>query len=126
MSKSYIGAGGEKMTDCIFCKIVAKELPADIVYEDEQIIAFRDVKPVAPVHILVIPKRHIESLQTTDSTDDQLLGALMGVARQVAKEQNLAGYRVATNIGKEGGQVVKHLHLHVIGGRPLSDLPALG
>lgn len=114
------------MTDCIFCKIVAKELPADIVYEDEQIIAFRDVKPVAPVHILVIPKRHIESLQTTDSTDDQLLGALMGVARQVAKEQNLAGYRVATNIGKEGGQVVKHLHLHVIGGRPLSDLPALG
>lgn len=116
----------KKVTDCIFCKIVAKELPADIVYEDEQILAFRDIKPVAPVHILVIPKRHIESLQTTAPDDDQLLGALMGVARQVASQQNLAGYRVATNIGKDGGQVVKHLHLHVIGGRPLSDLPALG
>lgn len=116
----------KEVTDCIFCRIVAKELPADVVYEDEQILAFRDIKPVAPVHILVIPKRHIKSLQDAQPADEQLLGALLGVARQVAAEQNLAGYRVATNIGKDGGQVVGHLHLHVIGGRPLSDLPALG
>lgn len=116
----------KRVTDCIFCKIVAKEIPADVVYEDEQVLAFRDIKPLAPVHILVIPKRHIESLQATQPSDGQLLGALMGVARQVADEQNLTGYRVATNIGEDGGQVVTHLHLHVIGGRPLSDLPALG
>ncbi len=97
-----------------------------MVYEDEHILAFRDINPVAPVHILVIPKRHIESLQDTQPSDDQLLGALLGVARRVAKEQNLTGYRVVTNVGKDGGQVVMHLHLHVIGGKPLSDLPALG
>ncbi len=116
----------KRVSDCVFCKIVNKELPADVVYEDEQILAFRDIKPLAPVHVLVIPKRHIESLQATQPSDDQLLGALLGVARQVAKEHNLTGYRVATNIGKDGGQVVNHLHLHVIGGKPLSDLPALG
>lgn len=115
-----------EVTDCIFCKIIAKELPADIVYEDGQILAFRDIKPLAPVHIVIIPKRHIKSLQETQQSDEQLLGALLSVARQVASEEGLTGYRVATNIGKDGGQVVEHLHVHVIGGRPLSDLPSLG
>ncbi len=115
-----------EVTDCIFCKIIAKELPADIVYEDDQILAFRDIKPLAPVHIVIIPKRHIKSLQETQPGDEQLLGALLSVARQVASDEGLTGYRVATNIGKDGGQVVEHLHVHVIGGRPLSDLPSLG
>lgn len=126
MSNHILGAGGERVTDCIFCKIIAKEIPADVVYEDEQVLVFRDINPLAPVHLLVIPKRHVESLMDTQAADEQLLGALLGVARQVAAAQNLTGYRVATNIGEDGGQVVKHLHLHVIGGRPLSDLPALG
>lgn len=114
------------MTDCIFCQIVARDLPAEIVYEDDHIIAFRDIKPVAPVHLLVIPKRHISSLHETLPTDDALLGALLRVAKELAVIEGLQGYRVATNIGVDGGQVVEHLHLHVIGGQPLSDLPALG
>ncbi|NLY53702.1 MAG: histidine triad nucleotide-binding protein [Firmicutes bacterium] len=114
------------MSECVFCKIVAKELPSDVVYEDDAIIAFRDINPVAPVHILVIPKRHIKSLQDTEPQDEQLLGALLSVARKVASEQGLEGYRVATNIGKDGGQVIEHLHFHVIGGRPLAELPSLG
>jgi len=114
------------VSECVFCKIVAKELPSDVVYEDDAIIAFRDINPVAPVHILVIPKRHIKSLQDTEPQDEQLLGALLSVARKVASEQGLEGYRVATNIGKDGGQVIEHLHFHVIGGRPLAELPSLG
>jgi histidine triad (HIT) family protein len=114
------------VSECVFCKIVAKALPSDVVYEDDAIIAFRDINPVAPVHILVIPKRHIKSLQDTEPQDEQLLGALLSVARKVASEQGLEGYRVATNIGKDGGQVIEHLHFHVIGGRPLAELPSLG
>lgn len=114
------------MTDCVFCLIAEKRIPAEVVFEDDQIIAFRDIKPVAPVHILIIPKRHISSLQETEPMDQSLLGRLLLLADQVAKEAGLAGYRVAINVGKEGGQVVPHLHVHVIGGSPLADLPALG
>lgn len=115
------------MTDCIFCKIVAGQIPATVVYEDDLVFAFRDIKPVAPVHVLVIPKRHICSLQETDSSDQDLLGALLAAARQIAQAEGLTnGYRVVTNIGDDGGQVVKHLHFHVIGGKPLAELPSLG
>ena len=111
------------MAECVFCQIAAKQVPAKVVYEDEQIIAFKDIKPVAPVHILVIPKRHIASLQATQPGDEPLLGDLLGVARQIAADQGLEeGYRVVINIGKDGGQMVEHLHLHVIGGKQLADL----
>lgn len=112
------------MADCVFCKIVGGELPSTKVYEDEQAFAFRDINPVAPVHILVVPKEHIPSLREAD--DEDLLGALLQTARKVAEISGLKGYRVAINIGREGGQVVDHLHLHVIGGKSLADLPALG
>jgi histidine triad (HIT) family protein len=108
------------MADCVFCKIVAKEIPADIIYEDEQVLAFRDIQPVAPVHLLVIPKRHVASLCEVDPKDQLLLGKLLLAANQLAGKSNLAGYRVVINVGKDGGQAVPHLHVHVIGGRQLS------
>ena len=114
------------MADCVFCLIATQRIPADVVYEDEDVMAFRDIQPVAPMHILIIPKRHIVSLQETKPEDERLLGKLLLVANQLANEAELSGYRVAINVGKEGGQVVPHLHVHVIGGRPLAELPALG
>lgn len=109
------------MSDCIFCKIVDKEIPSGIVYEDEHAIVFKDINPLAPVHLLVVPKKHIESLQQASPEDVSLLGHLLTVARQVAEENGVAesGYRVITNIGADGGQVVKHLHFHVLGGKTL-------
>ncbi len=114
------------MADCIFCKILAKQVPAEVLFEDDTIMAFRDINPVAPVHILVIPKRHIQSLAEAAEDDQSLLGKLLLQANRVAKDEGLGGYRVAINVGKEGGQVVPHLHVHVIGGRSLAELPALG
>ncbi|MGI6344436.1 MAG: histidine triad nucleotide-binding protein [Bacillota bacterium] len=113
------------MNDCVFCKIVAKQLPSDVLYEDDRVLAFRDINPLAPVHILIIPKRHVPSLKETRPEDAELLGALLDVARQVAADAGLEGYRVAINTGRAGGQVVPHLHLHVIGGKDLSELPSL-
>jgi histidine triad (HIT) family protein len=114
------------MANCIFCKIVAKQVPADVLFEDDTVMAFRDINPVAPVHILVIPKRHIGSLAEAEDEHQSLLGKLLLHANKVAQEAGLSGYRVAINVGKEGGQVVPHLHVHVIGGRSADDLPALG
>lgn len=102
--------------DCIFCKIVRGELPSRKVYEDDDVIAFHDINPVAPVHLLLIPKRHIASLADADAGDQALLGKLLLLAPQLAKEQGLAGFRTAVHTGKEGGQLVFHLHIHVIGG----------
>lgn len=109
---------------CIFCRIVAGELPGDIVYEDEQIIAFRDINPQAPVHLLLIPRRHIRSLADVGPGDTELLGHILQVAKNLAEQFNVSepGYRVATNSGPEGGQVVFHLHFHLIGGKPLGRL----
>lgn len=104
----------------IFDKILSKDIPADIVYEDEHSLAFRDINPQAPVHVLVIPKRRIAMLSMAKSDDKELLGHLMLTAAKVAEIENLAaGYRVLVNNGKEGLQSVYHLHLHVIGGRKL-------
>ena len=108
--------------DCIFCKIAAGEIPAKKLYEDEHIVAFADINPQAPVHILIIPKRHIASLAELGSTDADkaLIGHLHIVAQQLARRQNLAsGYRITINTGPEGGQTVDHLHLHLLGGRQM-------
>jgi histidine triad (HIT) family protein len=107
----------------IFQKIIDKEIPADIVYEDDHTLAFRDIQPVAPVHVLVIPKRAVMSLH--ELTDTDIGGRLLATVREVAHLEGLeeGGYRVVTNIGDDGGQSVPHLHFHVIGGRKLSWPP---
>ena len=103
--------------DCVFCKIAGGEIPTEKSYEDEDIIAFNDLDPQAPIHFLVIPKKHITSLATLDEADSLLIGKIMLVIQKLAKDNNLEGYRVVTNIGEEGGQSVPHLHFHVLGGR---------
>jgi len=113
-----------QVPETIFSKIIRREIPADIVYEDELAIAFRDVSPQAPVHILVIPKKPIPRLSEADKNDQELLGHLLGVVRQIAQEQHLAqGFRVVINNGDNGGQTVDHLHLHLLGGRSLGWPP---
>jgi len=113
--------GVNKMTDCIFCKIVDNKAKATIVYQDDQATAFRDIHPVAPTHILIIPNKHIESVNTLEVEDEQLMGHLFRVARQLAAQEGIAesGYRMITNTGAHGGQTVLHLHIHLIGGQPM-------
>ncbi len=109
------------MTDCIFCKIVAGQAPGDIVYQDEEITAFRDIHPVAPVHILIVPNRHIGRLSTVDERDAELIGRMILLAPKIAAQEGIAasGYRLLTNQGRDAGQIIEHLHWHVIGGRRL-------
>jgi histidine triad (HIT) family protein len=109
--------------DCIFCKIVAGEIPSDTVYEDEEIIAFRDINPQAPVHIVIIPRKHIASLSNLSQSDSALVGRLVTIANKLAQDEGIAekGYRVVINCGPEGGQLVPHFHMHLVGGRKLSD-----
>jgi len=111
--------------DCIFCKIVAGDIPSNKVHEDDEVVAFHDISPKAPTHILVIPRRHIASLDETSEGDAGLLGRMMLVSRKLARDQGLAsrGYRVVTNCGDEGGQAVQHIHLHLLGGRRMSWPP---
>jgi histidine triad (HIT) family protein len=108
------------MTDsCIFCKIVSKEAKATILYQDDQVTAFRDTHPVAPTHILIVPNRHIESVTALELEDEQLMGHLFIIARKLAEQEGIAGggYRLITNTGPNGGQTIFHLHLHLIGGQ---------
>jgi len=107
--------------DCIFCQIVSGKLPTDIVYQDEEVIAFHDIKPQAPVHLIIIPRRHIPSLVHLSQADLSLVGHMVGIANQLAKREGVAesGYRLVINCGEESGQLVPHLHLHLIGGRRL-------
>ena len=110
--------------DCLFCRIVAGKIPSDRVYEDEDIIAFRDIAPRAPTHVLVIPRRHIPDAHALTESDGDLLAKLFTVVRQVADEAGLQkGYRMVTNVGPESGQTVFHLHLHLLGGRPMGWPP---
>ena len=114
------------MTDsCLFCSIVARDIPADIVYETDGVIAFRDIGPQAPVHILVIPKRHIPSLAQAAVEDAELMGDVLLAVREVAEREGLAeaGFRTVLNTGNDGGQTVHHLHAHVLGGRGLGWPP---
>ncbi|MCS6962033.1 MAG: histidine triad nucleotide-binding protein [Deltaproteobacteria bacterium] len=107
----------------VFKKIIDKEIPADIVYEDDLSIAFRDINPVAPVHILIIPKKEIPMLSEMNQEDTNLVGHLLWVATKIAKNMDLKGFRVVINNGKEGGQHIFHLHVHLVSGRPLSWPP---
>ena len=111
--------------ETIFSKIIRREIPADIVYEDEQALAFRDVSPQAPTHILVIPKEPLASVADAREQDAALLGHLMIVARKVACDEGIIedGFRLVVNTGKDGGQTIPHLHMHILGGRPLSWPP---
>jgi histidine triad (HIT) family protein len=112
------------MSETIFSKIIRKEIPADIVYEDDLALAFKDINPQAPVHILVIPKKPIVQLATAESDDHAVLGHLLLTAKRVAEEAGLSnGYRVVINNGADGGQTVDHLHLHILGGRSLQWPP---
>jgi histidine triad (HIT) family protein len=108
--------------DCVFCKIVRKEIPAKIVHEDDRILAFEDNRPQAPVHLLIVPKRHVATLLDTDDRD--LLGAIATAGVRLARERGVAesGFRFLANVNRDGGQVVFHLHFHVIGGRPLGPM----
>ncbi len=111
--------------ECIFCKIVAGAIPAKLVYQDEQVTVFHDINPAAPVHVLIVPNRHIESLATVDGEAAETVGRLLTVADQVAQLTGVAetGYRVAINVGRDGGLAVYHLHAHLLGGRRLSWPP---
>ncbi len=115
------------MTDanCLFCKIVAGEIPSDKVHEDELVLAFNDINPVAPVHQLIVPKRHVASAADLDATDAEMLGRLFAVAAELARQAELPdrGYRLVTNVGADGGQSVDHLHLHLLGGRVMTWPP---
>jgi histidine triad (HIT) family protein len=115
---------GETDPNCLFCKIVAGTIPSQRVFESDTLLAFRDIHPQAPFHCLVIPKVHRSTLNDFASEDQRLAGELLLAAKRIAAEQSLPGYRVAMNVGREGGQVIFHVHLHVLGGRPLSG--ALG
>ena len=109
------------MEDCIFCKIIKGEIPSKNVYEDEHVVAFHDISPIAPVHILMIPKKHISSLLDIKEEDKELLGHMHIALQEVAKEMGVAdsGFRVVTNTGSHGQQTVFHIHYHLIGGRQL-------
>ena len=113
------------MTDCLFCKIVAGDIPAEKVYEDEHVYAFRDIDPKAPVHVLIIPKKHISTINDIDHSDNALIGEMVLAAQQIAKAEGIAddGYRTVMNCNENGGQTVYHIHLHLLGGRSLSWPP---
>lgn len=111
-------------SQCIFCDINDKKIPANIIYEDDRVIAFPDINPQAATHILIIPKKHISTLNHLSETDDLLVGRLVLTAQQLAKKYELdKGYRVVMNCGEHGGQTVFHIHLHLLGGRPMQWPP---
>jgi histidine triad (HIT) family protein len=118
-------AGGFAAAHCLFCKVVAREIPSDIVFENDHAVAFRDIRPVAPTHVLVIPKRHIVGIHDAKGEDAGMLGALLIAARDAAEQLGLAdgGYRIVVNQGPNAGQSVFHLHVHVLGGRGMSWPP---
>jgi histidine triad (HIT) family protein len=106
--------------DCLFCRIAAGEIPVQKLYEDDDAVVFADIHPQAPVHVLLIPRKHIASLAHLGPGDERLLGHLHAVAKKVAEEKGLAkGFRTVMNTGEDGGQTVDHLHLHLLGGRPM-------
>lgn len=108
--------------DCIFCKIINKQESSEILYENDRFIVIKDINPKASVHLLIIPKKHISSLKEVGQEDKELLGELILVARELAEQKGLKGYKLIINVGREGGQIVEHLHLHLLGGKPV-ELP---
>lgn len=110
------------MEDCLFCKIAKKEIPAKIIYENEEILAFQDQNPIAPLHLLVIPQKHIPTINHIETEDKELLWNLFSAAKKIAQDQGVAetGYRLIFNVGRDAGQTIDHLHLHLLGGKILS------
>lgn len=104
------------MADCVFCKIAAGDTPADFIWEDDEVVVFKDIAPKAPVHLLVAPRQHIESVKDLRDEQGNIVSKLVFVARDIAAKQGLAGYKLIFNVGREGGAVVDHLHLHLLGG----------
>jgi len=114
----------EPEADCLFCRIAAGEIPAERVHEDDEVIAFRDINPQAPTHVLVIPRRHVADLDAVAPSDGDLLAALFSAVQRVARDAGIAGaYRLVSNVGWQAGQSVLHLHLHVLGGRRMGWPP---
>ena len=112
------------MADCLFCKIVAKEIPAEVVHESSEVIAFKDINPAAPTHVLVIPKRHVASAADLGAEDAEMLADVFGSIASIAQQAGLdGGWRVATNVGADAGQSVHHLHFHLLGGRSMAWPP---
>lgn len=113
------------MADCLFCKIVAREIPASIVYEDDRLLAFNDINPQGPTHVLIVPKRHIATLNDLGQGDDAIVGEMVRRAAAIAKERghDAAGFRTVFNTNQDAGQTVFHIHLHLIGGRTLAWPP---
>ena len=111
--------------DCIFCKIAKHEVPTEVVYEDEKIIALNDSNPQAPIHLLIVPKKHISSIMDITEEDGKILGEIALVAQELARKNSIdnKGFRLVINTGKEGGQTVNHLHIHLLGGRSLTWPP---
>lgn len=109
--------------ECIFCKIISREIPSEIIYEDSEILAFPDIHPVAPVHVLIIPKKHIESVNDLKDFDKELIGKMVSAAKKIAEDLKISdkGYKLLIRTGTDGGQEVPHLHLHLIGGARLYE-----
>ena len=102
--------------DCIFCKIINKEKPSDFVYENDKFIVIKDINPKAPIHLLIIPKKHIHSVNHFEEGDKELIGEMILCAKKIAKEKNLAGYKLLINVGRKAGQMVDHIHIHLLSG----------
>lgn len=113
------------MGNCIFCKIIAGEIPSKKVYEDERVFAFEDINPEAPIHVLIVPKKHISNINELTEEEEKLIGHIFVVSKEIANEYNIkdTGYRIVTNCGKDAGQTVDHIHFHLLGGRNLNWPP---
>ncbi len=112
----------DKIMDCLFCKIAKKMMPSKVVYEDEDFVAFKDIHPKAPVHLLIVPRKHIRSVDHAEFEDAELLGRLILTAQKIAKRDSLAGYKLQINVGRDEGQLVDHLHLHLLSGKITGDV----
>lgn len=108
--------------DCLFCKIANKEMPADIVYENDDVVVFKDIHPKALFHVLIVPKKHIDSIAHLEEQDRDLTAEMIFAAKKVAEDNNLTGYKLIFNVGREGGQIIDHLHLHLLSGKQ-TELP---
>jgi histidine triad (HIT) family protein len=113
------------MADCLFCRIIRREIPGKIVHEDDELLAFEDINPQAPTHVLIVPKRHIESLNVLDAGDDRIVGTIVRRAAAIAKDRGISdgGYRTVFNTNRDAGQTVFHIHLHLLGGRSMAWPP---
>lgn len=104
------------MSECIFCKIIKKDIPAEFIYENDAVVAFKDIKPAAPFHYLIVPKKHVDSIARLEKNHQTDIAAVIYAAKEIAETLGLKGYKLVFNVGREGGQIIDHLHLHLLGG----------